>query len=186
MISNRQRRRTLAAPLNQKTICALVTTWAPPFRPAPPSTLPTTLARSACRSAAFPPSLRPTPPLATPRLMLSSRAQRGICCLRSDGTLTREVGCPPKQSPWEEHGGNAARFFGVRRLCRRFYAAHIADQPHISATHARRHCPAFRRHPEEIVDQEFGLAGPHLTLDAAERVRASLLLTIRRSGVYSS
>ena len=52
-------------------------------------------------------------------------------------------------------------FLGVRRLCRRFFAFRIADQPHLSATHARRHCPALRRHPEESRDEGFSPAFPY-------------------------
>jgi hypothetical protein len=52
------------------------------------------------------------PPAAPSRKLgqhhLSSRAPRGICCLRPEGVFTREVGCLPKESPWAEHHENAA------------------------------------------------------------------------------
>jgi hypothetical protein len=78
MISNRQRRWTLASPLHLKLYALVIESDAN------------------------------CPPRKLGQHHLSSRAPRGICCLRPEGVFTREVGCPPKESPWAEHTENAA------------------------------------------------------------------------------
>ena len=78
MISNRQRRWTLASPLHLKLHALVIESDAN------------------------------CPPRKLGQHHLSSRAPRGICCLRPEGVFTREVGCLPKESPWAEHNENAA------------------------------------------------------------------------------